>query len=255
MAQLSLRNSMHQEAPSRWQISAQYALLTDLMEETEPRIFEHDVTLNSIYNINNQLRLGGFLNVNYFTLEDEFAETQEDYGKFQPSMNIFSSYRLGTPFFTSHNVNVGYFLPLDDHSRYEGYKGVPSISTTFVKKAWKHYILLLQNFNASYVINTFDKNALGQPNRTFGVSASPTVMFNFTQHISFLLGFGIRWTQLSDGNTDYMYNNSQTLSFNYQPLTVFIRHFNGGYTEDGRVDLWYIDKHRKFVDLGVSYDF
>jgi hypothetical protein len=254
-AQLSLRNTLHEELPSPFQVTAQYALSTDLQDPVEPRRYEHDISLNTTYNWSPRLRLGFLADLSYFSLDNQIVETQRGYGRAQPSANFFSTYRLSTPYFNNHNVGAAYFLPLDEYSRLEGYNGVAGLGTTFVKTIFGPKLSLIQGFRASYVFNSFDKNAAGTPNRTYSVSMSPLINWSITSNISLLLGFGIRYGAFTDGNNDYAYNNSQTLSFGYKKMAFFLRRTNGGYTEDGQVYLWFIDKYRNLVDAGVSYDF
>jgi hypothetical protein len=254
-AQLSLRNTLYVEQSRPLQLSAQYSATTDLLNDASPRMYEHDISLNMTYNFKPELRFGALFDVSYFSLNNQIVETQKGYGRAQPSVNLFTSYRLETSFFNSHNVGLSYYLPLDEFSRMEGYKGLPSVSTTFVKNLWTNYASLIQSFRASYLLNSFDKSAIGLPNRTYAVSASPILNISISKQISLLLGFGIRWGKFTDGNTDYSYNNSQTVSYARENVSLFFRHTNGGYTEDGKLYLWYIDKNRNYVDAGMSYDF
>jgi hypothetical protein len=254
-AQLALRNTLHAEVPSQLQLSTQYSLGTDLLDPVEPRMYDHQLSLNGIYNFDNRWRGGLLVDLNYFTLDNQIVETQKGYGRAQPSLNLFSTYRLSTPFFDNHNVGASYFLPLDSFSREEGYNGILAVNTTFVKGLWRPFVTWIQNFRANYQFNSFDKSALGIPNRIYSVSTSPMLNITITDKLSLLLAFGIRWGEFSDGNTDYSYNNSQTLSYSLKKTSFYVRHTNGGYTEDGRVYLWFIDKNRKYIDAGVSYDF
>jgi hypothetical protein len=254
-AQLALRNTLHAELQSQWQLSAQYSLGSDFLDPVEPRMYDHQVSFNGVYNLNNRWRAGLLMDVNYFTLDNQIAETQKGYGRAQPSLNAFTTYRLATPFFDNHNVGASYFLPLDSFSREEGYNGILALNTTIVKGLWRPYVNWIQNFRGTYQFNSFDKSALGLPNRIYSVSTSPMININVTERVSLLLAFGIRWGEFSDGNSDYSYNNSQTLSYSLKKTSFYVRHTNGGYTEDGRVYLWFIDKNRKYIDAGVSYDF
>lgn len=254
-SQLALRNSLHTEVPSQLQMSGQYSLGTDILDPASPRMYDHQVSLNGIYNLSNRWRLGALLDVNYMTLDNQIVETQRGYGRAQPSTNIFTTYRLATPFLDNHNIGASYYVGLDRFSRDEGYHGIGSLSTTIVKTLWSPYLTYIQGFRGSYQFNSYDKSAIGIPNRAYSVSTSPILSINAIKHVSLLLAFGIRWGQFTDGNSDYSYNNSQTLSFSYKKSSFYVRHTNGGYTEDGRVYLWFIDKSRKYVDAGVTYDF
>lgn len=254
-AQLSLRNTLHTEQETHFHAAAQYSLSSDLLDETEPRRYTHQLSINTLYDMSPQWRLGMLASVDYFSLNNEIVETQTGYGGAQFNSNFFTTYRLKTPWLTAHNVGFSYTLPLDDESRFEGYKGVPAVSTTLIKNLWPKYVNFIQTFRASYLINTFDKNARGQPNRDHAVGSSSILGFNLTPNLSLLAGFGIRWSHLTDGNSDYAYNNFQTLSYTYKSVSAFITHSNGGFTEDGKVSLWFIDRYRKLIDVGVSYDF
>jgi hypothetical protein len=256
-AQLSLRNTMPTEAAiqNRFHAASQYSVSSDLLDDIEPRRYTHQLTLNTLYDMSSRWRLGVLASVDYFSFENEIVETQKGYGGAQFNSTFFTTYILNTPFFTSHNVGFSYTLPLDDESRFEGYRGVPAASTTLIKRVWPKYINLIQTFRGSYLINTYDKSALGQPNRDYAVGSSSILAFTISKNWSLLTGFGIRWSHLTDNNTDYAYNNFQTLNYNYRKLSFFLTHSNGGFTEDGKVSLWFVDRNRKFVDLGVSYDF
>ncbi len=253
-AQLSLRNSLHQEITSPYQISAQYSVGSDLLDQVRPRRMEHDLSVNTIYNWSEHLRSGALADISYFSFDNQVVETQQGYGSVQPSISFFTTYSLKTPYVTSHNIGVSYYLPLDEYSRLEGYKGSGSLSTTFVQKIIPK-LTYIQGFRGSYLFNTFDKTAAGTPNRTYSVSASPMLSWSMFSKLSLLLGFGVRWGQFTDGNNDYSYNNSQTLSYSYKNISAFVSHINGGYTENGDIYLWYIDKNRNYFTAGISYDF
>ncbi len=256
-AQLSLRNTLHAETEqeTNFHAATQYSFSSDLLDEVEPRRYTHQLSLNMLYDMSSRWRLGALASVDYFSLENQIVETQKGYGGSQFNSTFFTTYVLNTPFFTSHNVGLSYTLPLDDESRYEGYQGVPAVSTTFIKKVWPKYLNFIQTFRGSYLINTFEGSAAGQPNRDYAVGSSSILSFSIATGWSLLAGFGVRWSHLTDNNTDYAYNNFQTLSYNYKKLSFFLTHSNGGFTEDGKVSLWFIDRHRKLVDVGVSYDF
>lgn len=254
-AQLALRNSLQVDLESRFQISGQYSLATDFLEQARPREYDHQFSLNGVYTITNVWQAGGLLDINYFTLNNEFVDTQKGYGKAQPSLNLFTSYRFHNPWLDSHNVGTSYYLPLDQYSRYEGYNGIWSLSTTMVKNLWTPRIRWIQAFRGSYQFNSFDKSAMGIPNRIYSTSATSMLSASITKDINVLLAFGFRWGHFADGNSDYSYNNSQMVSYSLKRMNLYVRHTNGGYTEDGRVYLWFIDKYRNYVDAGISYDF
>lgn len=253
-AQLSLRNTLHQEITSPYQVSAQYSVGSDLLDPVSPRRMEHDLSVNTIYNWSDRLRLGALADISYFSFEDQVVETQQGYGNIQPSVSFFTTYALKTPFLTSHNIGASYYLPLDEYSRLEGYKGSVSVNTTLVQKIVPKFTFI-QGFRASYLFNTFDKSAAGTPNRTFSGSMSPMLSWSVLSKFSFLLGFGVRWGQFTDGSNDYSYNNTQTLSFSHKNFAAFVSHINGGYTENGDIYLWYIDRNRNYFTAGISYDF
>jgi hypothetical protein len=253
-AQLAIRNNLHQETAVPYQVTVQYSATSDLLDPVKPRRYEHDLAINSIYNWSDRFRLGVLADLTYFSLENQIVETQRGYGNLQPSFSFFSTYLLKTPFLTSQNIGFSYYLPLDEYSRLEGYNGVASLGTTMVKRLFYNFSFI-QGFRGTYVLNSFDKNAAGIPNREYSVSASPMLSWTITSEISVLLGFGARWGKFVDGNSDYSYNNSQTLNYSRKNISVYISHVNGGYTENGDIYLWFIDKNRNFVTAGVSYDF
>lgn len=254
-AQLALRNSLQVELESRLQISAQYSLSTDFLEQASPREYDHQVSLNAVYAIRRDWQAGGLLDVNYFTLNNEVVDTQKGYGRAQPSLSTFTSYRFKTPWIDSHNISMSYYLPLDEYSRLEGYNGITGLGTNLVKNLWTPRIRWIQSFRGSYQLNSFDKSALGVPNRLYSTSTTSMLSASLTKDILVMLAFGFRWGRFTDGNTDYSYNNSQMVSYSLKKTNLYIRHTNGGYTEDGRVYLWFIDKYRNYVDAGISYDF
>ena len=254
-AQLSLRNTLHTEQITHFHTATQYSFSTDLLDKMKPRRYTHQISLNFLYDMSDRWRLGSLVSVDYFSLNNQIVEAQNGYGGAQLNSNFFTTYLLKTPFFTSHNVGFSYTLPLDDESQFEGYRGVPAVSTTFVKKVWPKYVNIIQTFRTSYLINTFDRSALGVPNRDYAVGSNSILSFNLSSAWSLLTGFGVRWSHLTDGNSEYAYNNFQTLNYNHKSLSFFITHSNGGFTEDGKVSLWFVDRYRKFIDVGVSYDF
>lgn len=254
-AQLALRNSLQVDFESQLQVSAQYSVSTNFLEQASPREYDHQISLNAIYTLSKNWQSGALLDLNYFTLGSEIVDTQKGYGRAQPSLSAFTSYRLNTPWLDSHNISTSYYLPLDEYSRYEGYNGIWGVGSNLVKNLWTPRIRWIQSFRGSYQMNSFDKSALGVPNRMYSTSTTSMLSASLTKDILFMLAFGFRWGRFTDGNTDYSYNNSQMISYAFKKTNFYLRHTNGGYTEDGRVYLWFIDKYRNYVDAGISYDF
>jgi hypothetical protein len=62
-------------------------------------------------------------------------------------------------------------------------------------------------------------------------------------------------TRYLDGFTGYSYNNTLSLAKSWEKMTVAFSYENGGFTDNGEVNMWYVDRYRRLMFLSANYAF
>ena len=75
------------------------------------------------------------------------------------------------------------------------------------------------------------------------------------KQLDLTFGFGFRYSKDTKGKSTYSYNNSQSIGYKLSKIYFGISHYNGGFTDDGDVSLWYIDKYRRNLKAFFKFSF
>ncbi|NJL25727.1 MAG: hypothetical protein HC902_11505 [Calothrix sp. SM1_5_4] len=58
-----------------------------------------------------------------------------------------------------------------------------------------------------------------------------------------------------DGFLGYSYSDRFSLENTWRNVSLALTYTNGGFTDDGRVSLWFIDQYRRILMLAMNYAF
>ena len=99
----------------------------------------------------------------------------------------------------------------------------------------------------------YNSDGTANPGTSYFYEIGNTLVFN--PRWSMEVGFGVKSTRYLDGFRGYAYGTTVAVDYTKGKWTGEFQYENGGYTEDGRVDLWYIDQYRRLVSASVAYNF
>lgn len=230
-----------------------YVANTDFLDKMSPRVYQHYLSLQYTYRFDSNLSVGVGAQATFTSLDRQIVETQRGFAEFLPSGNFDAVYTLAPGYFSSF-VRGGVVLPMDQYSRYEGYRAITYLALA-LNKSIHPRISIANLFSARYLFNQIDKNSDGIPNPTYSGSLNPRINMILMENLILSVGFGFKWAHLTNGGSDYAYFNKETLIYQWDSVSFFVSYQNGGYTEDGTVYLWFIDRNRQMASAGVSYAF
>ena len=257
-ASLSADAAMAEERPA-YSFGAEYMASTDLAEELKPRLYRHDVSAYVGYDFKDIVSLN--VGTNYY-----FKTVGGSYSKFREDSGISSvSPRLSRPIFENleflggkHTISglvIGDIATNED-SRIEGYYGAVLAGPTMVSRYLGEILRLRTRLTYGFIFNryefsptTFDPSA----KNSYGADISTSV--KIVAGLRAGIGVGTRRTIYSDGFDDFTFKNTQSLSYSWNAFTVSAIHTNGGYTDDGRAELWYVDRYRRIFSGTLADDF
>lgn len=247
------------EDKSPWGFGLGYSISTDFAAEEEPRLYSHSMSASVSYALGDGWSTSGSLGFSYQSIGNKVV-TDIDTPSFSPRVSIGGgkSWKLGQAIGGTHSVRVGISTALDfsESARYEGVYTVPGASVGLTSKFFDGIYTLSNSVGGSYVINKYDFSPTdGTINTRNNYSYNMGHRVKLIGDLSARVGFGFRYSQKLDGSTSYSYSNSQSLGYGLGKWSLSVSHRNGGYTEFGDVDFWYIDKYRRLMSASVSYSF
>lgn len=242
---------------SKWPASMVYAVTSDYADNRSPRGYTHSISGTLGYNINEQWSLGTELGLRAETIKGQIEKgKQETYAEvLNPSAEFELSY--GDKFMDAHGFGLAlHGEPLfDEPSRLEGYKGIVGTGGSLTLNFFGKRYSFMNAIDASSMINTYRYSSDGSanPDSFYTYRMNHSVRFLGNNKLS--VGFGAKVTKYLDGFTGYSYKTSVKLSHSWQKLTLGGSYENGGFTDDGTVNLWYIDEYRRIFSVMMSYAF
>lgn len=147
-------------------------------------------------------------------------------------------------------------IPANQEARIEGYRGSIGVSPALSSNYFDGLLIIKNRLNYSLIFNRYDYSPT-----TFDRSATANYGYDLGASVRVIgglrvgAGLGIRRTRYTDGFHDFSYKNTQTISYTLKSWSLAVKHTNGGYTDDGRVDFWYVDKYRRLVSALLGYEF
>lgn len=240
-----------------WSARVDYDLGTDYSEAVRPRVVVNRLSLGLSYDWGNFFKTSAGLDIKAATVNGQiYKDKQQSYGEvlgWRPSLGV--SY--GKPFWEQHRwtVSSSFYLPIDELTRLEGYQGVIRIGARASLRFWNDRYAMDHRAGLSNVLNSYRFNTLGTINPDYFFTYEWDNSLRLIGKLSFDFSFGFKLTRYLDQSQLYSYNNSIGLSYEWRNLFPFVSYENGGFTEDGKVDAWFIDRYRRILSAGVSATF
>ncbi|MGE0762704.1 MAG: hypothetical protein AB7N80_05450 [Bdellovibrionales bacterium] len=240
---------------SSWSFGTSYGVSTDLADRSMPRLYYQGLSVDIGYVINPRWNLSMGLSANFTTVDGQIDKKQEDSALestgVNPSLNL--SYNPGD--FSPWFINAGGTALMDTASRRGGYLGLLSMSGGGTWNFFDDRFSMTHSLALSELLNSYDYSSGGAANPGTSVTYSWGNTLKLGSHFSLSAGFGLKQTRYLDGFWDYSYSNTASLSVLGEAWSMSLSTGNGGYTEDGRVSLWYIDQYRRIVSFSAAYQF
>ena len=238
-----------------WSVGFNYGVSTDLADYSSPRLYYQGLGLNIGYTLNSKWSLLASLNGSFTTLDGQIDKRQEESALestgVNPGFGLNFSPGVGTPWFLGASANV----LLDTASRREGYLGLFSLNGGGTWMFFTDHFSMTHSFGVTELANTYDYSSAGTANPETWLVYSWSNALKLSEYFSLGTGFGLKQTRYLDGFWDYSYSTSLSASFTRKTWSMSLTSSNGGYTEDGRVSLWYVDRYRRLVSLSMAYQF
>ena len=235
-----------------------YSVQSDFAEELKPRLYSHLISTTLNYKLNSAYSLNLSSSFRYNSLDRKILLKNGSYGFNDLNVSLSRKILLGD-FLSASNSSVlrlASAFPLSEESRLEGHKAIPSLSFSINSDFFDGKYTLGNNFSYHYVINTYEYSpSSGVANNRDSFSYSMSHSIELIKRLTFKLGFGFRYSKNTKGESDYSYNNSQSINYSFSKLHLGVSYHNGGFTNDGDVSLWYIDKYRRNLKANLGYSF
>ncbi|MBK7843095.1 MAG: hypothetical protein IPJ71_05270 [Bdellovibrionales bacterium] len=242
---------------SAWSGVIRYSVLTDLAQEVNPRSYTHGFLGSLEYSFNSSWSLGGDVSFRAGTVGDQIykAPQQSKGERIDPEAGIVLNYEF--LFFGNNSLKFfgGFDVFLDESSRLEGYLGLFSVGTEMNLVFSDVGLVMGHSFVISEMANTFEYSTEGSANPNLYYNYSFSNSLSFMKSLALNYTFGFKMTQYLDDYLSYSYSNKYGISAKWGQLSTGLSYENGGFTDDGYVDLWYIDAYRRLLKLTLSYLF
>ncbi|MGE4133864.1 MAG: hypothetical protein AB7F86_19665 [Bdellovibrionales bacterium] len=243
--------------PSRWHPSIYYGISSDLADSRTPRSYNHLVGVSTEYMLAPDWSLNWEGGLRYEVINGQIPKGQE-----QSETEVLNpSTSLGIDFHRSFFQRHRYSLfasgePLfAEESRLEGHKGLMSAGGSVRFSFFNRRYTMSHSIVSTGLINTYKYSSDLTANPDYFYTYSFNNSIKFLRTFKFGAGFGMKVTRYLDGFVGYSYGTRFSLSNSWRNLTASIAYENGGFTDDGYVDLWYLDQYRRIFRLTVSYAF
>jgi hypothetical protein len=244
-------NSLQEKARKNSSVhqTLRYSVTTDAAEKKDPTSYTH----NWSYGLSKKLSkswMGGLgLSFGYYSYGNNIdSETvkAEDAGlsfTYDPTPSRTHSFVY----------TLGLIAPLSEESQYEGYWGLLRGNVSLRSKLWVPYYTMRNSFAATFIGNRYDYSPVSRETNPvshfyYGMNHS----FTITDWLFLTLGFGYKSAYHVDGTWKYNYNNRVQLSTGQRSWSASLTYINGGYTEEGDLDLIFYDQYRRLFVLSGS---
>lgn len=259
-ANATSESTTEQKAEKPLSISLSYSIGTDLAEEYAPRKYSHSVYAAGAYTFSGDWVVGLMGSLSYESLGTDILTDEQADAKIDPSVRVGGGkkWSLGQYMAAEHSLRASAFsaFSLSDEARYEGVYAIPGVSLALTSAFFDGVYKVTNSVGAEYVVNRFDYSPVsGEINTRNKYSYRMSHSVDIWGGLSAGANFTFVYLEKLDGTSNYNFSNGQQLSYAYENWSLSVSHRNGGYTEFGDVDFWYIDKYRRLVSAEISVKF
>lgn len=241
----------------RWSGNFRYGVSSDFADNRQPRGYMHSITSSIDYRWKDHWSVSGALGLRAETIGGQIPKDEEKtyMEVLNPSSEISLGYEGDFRETDQYSLSVHAEPLWDDASRLEGYQAVMgaggSASLSFFKGVYK----MTHALDLSFLKNSFQYGSNLRANPDYFYTYKWSNGFKIGKRAKISYSFGMKLTRSLDGFWTYAYSNTLGLSYALNRLSVVLAYDNGGFTDKGEVDLWYIDDYRRLFRAAVSYSF
>ncbi len=242
---------------AKWSSSVSWETSSDLAENSSPRAYNHRLIGGLEYRALPEFSLAGLVEMRTLTLNGQIPKgSEQNYEEvFSPLVVLSGSYVQ--KMFEKHSWRAGMngSLFLDEASRLEGYKGLLGVNGRLHFNFFDGFYTMGHRVGLSYLMNSFEFGSNLAANPSEFLAYSWMNSFRITDQLRFGISFSARMTRYLDSFVDYNYLTAVSLTQNWEKAYLSLEYENGGFTEEGRVDFWYLNQFRRIVSLSLGATF
>lgn len=241
----------------RWPSYLRYSVTSDYADNRTPRGYTHSFGGSISYNFDSKWSLGLEAELRAETISGQIEKgTEETYTEvLNPGLNFELGYSDKVLYQHSYALFLHGAPLVDEPSRREGYKGIVGAGGSVTLNFFGRVYSMINTVDASSILNTFSYGGNGKANPDYYYTYRFDNSVRFWGTNKFTVSLGAKITRYMDGFTGYSYNSSYTLSHSWKNVTVGASYVSGGFTDDGRLSLYYLDQYRRVATLMANYAF
>jgi hypothetical protein len=255
--QESLATTIKSPAPvkSAWSSELSYDFMTDFADERPSRSYTHSVRGEVEYEFYPGWSVLAGLRGSADTADNRIQKEQQTshVDTFSPMADVGVGY--GGKFGNEHIYSVGAkaFFPMSEDARAEGYKAIVTETALLGLSIFPKRLKLGQLVSATQIANVYYYGTRGAINHdsSYGYKASLSLVLG--AGFSTVVAYGVKTSHYLDGYWGYSYGSEVALTKKWTSLAAALAYVNGGYTDDGRVRMWFVDEYRRIVAASLSY--
>lgn len=235
-----------------WKTS--YSVATDVLSQWTPRQYDHSLELAASYVLKNWVELSAGIHVNYFSLGTEIPDNGDN-----PVLGSGFTVGASRKDKLSGRLTLEYGLdtelPMSGQAQIEGLRAITEASSALNIKVYKDIYSITPELEGDYIFNTYDKSPTTlEPLPWMTGTARLKNSVKIISQLRTFFTLGIKATRTTDG-TETLYNTAGSLGLGYElkKWNFKVSYSSGGYTDDRALDMWFMDRYRQVVSVGVAY--
>lgn len=241
---------------SRWLGGIEYSLSTDLAETITPRTYQHGLNGELGYSLSKKWNLSLTLDLLFSSSAGKIEKKEEETIYETLGANPGLGVQYGDANSDGNWTFLGRFMvPGDALSRREGYLGIGILSTAYKSSFLSGKWTMANTLSLMEVFNSYSVSTWGTANPGTSVSYKMSHSLQVYKQINIIYIFGFKQTRYLDGYWDYSFNNIFGLGLNGDNWNVTLSSNEGGFTDQGHVQFWFLDEYRRIVMLTVGLQF
>jgi hypothetical protein len=242
---------------TKWTSSVSWETSSDYAESRSPRAYNHRLVGGLEYRVRPEFSMAGILEMRTLTIDGQIPKgSEQNYEElFSPLVVLSGSYVQ--KMFEKHSWRAGMngSLFLDEASRLEGYKGLLGVNGRLHFNFFDGFYTMGHRLGLSYLMNSFEYGSNLKANPSEFLAYSLMNSLRITDQLRLGLSFSVRMTRYLDSFVDYNYLTGVSLTQNWEKVYLSLEYENGGFTEQGRVDFWYLNEFRRILSVSLGATF
>lgn len=233
-----------------------YSLSTDFADSLKPRKFDHGIEVAPLFVVKQSWLLLTDLQATYYSL-DNTIPTDHNFQLSDGSLGAGKLIHFGPNSMNDLLLTVGNNFPLSEKSQFEGTAAIPSAHTMAILKFPQFRTMLSNDLGVAYYVNANQFSPLtGSYTQQFATSDQIGLTYFILDNWSVSAGGGIKNTVFKDGFSQFDFKNFFTTDVYIGDVWYAeLGYENGTYSDNTKVDLWYIDQYRQVSSFTLGATF